>query len=110
MDYNPFRYKDASELLSKEKKMTTTREELTEHFKEIDEDTLLMDGFDDACIGYSQRINEPVLAVYSYEKMVEVLMTRDGMDDEEAMEFIEFNCVGAWIGERTPIIVRSLLM
>jgi hypothetical protein len=110
MDYNPFRYKDASELLSKEKKMTTTREELTEHFKEIDEDTLLMDGFDDACIGYSQRINEPVLAVYSYEKMIEVLMTRDGMDDEEAMEFIEFNCVGAWIGERTPIIVRSLLM
>jgi hypothetical protein len=110
MDYNPFRYKDASELLSKENKMTTTREELTEHFKEIDEDTLLMDGFDDACIGYSQRINEPVLAVYSYEKMVEVLMTRDGMDDEEAMEFIEFNCVGAWIGERTPIIVRSLLM
>jgi Ca2+-binding EF-hand superfamily protein len=110
MDHNPFRYKDASELLSKEKKMTTTREELTEHFKEIDEDTLLMDGFDDACIGYSQRINEPVLAVYSYEKMIEVLMTRDGMDDEEAMEFIEFNCVGAWIGERTPIIVRSLLM
>ena len=110
MDYNPFRYKDASELLSKEKKMTTTREELTEHFKEIDEDTLLMDGFDDACIGYSQRINEPVLAVYSYDKMVEVLMTRDGMDDEEAMEFIEFNCVGAWIGERTPTIVRSLLM
>jgi len=85
-----------------------TREELTGYLEEIDEDILLMDGFDEACIGHSQRINEPVLAVYSYDKMVEVLMTRDGMDDEEAMEFIEYNCVGAWIGERTPIIVRSL--
>jgi hypothetical protein len=113
MDYNPFRYKDASneyDTMPKGATMTTTREQLTEQFKEIDEEILLMDGFDEACIGYSQRINEPVLAVYSYDKMVEVLMTRDGMDDEEAMEFIEFNCVGAWIGERTPTIVRSLLM
>jgi hypothetical protein len=113
MDFNPFRHKDTSneyDTMPKGATVTTTREQLTEHFKEIDEEALLMDGFDEACIGYSQRINEPVLAVYSYDKMVEVLMTRDGMDDEEAMEFIEFNCVGAWIGERTPIIVRSLLM
>ena len=113
MDYNPFRYKDASneyDTMPKGATVTTTREQLTEYFKGIDEEVLLMDCFDEACIGYSQRINEPVLAVYSYDKMVEVLMTRDGMDDEEAMEFIEFNCVGAWIGERTPTIVRSLLM
>ena len=67
-----------------------------------------MDGFDEACIGLSQRINEPMLAVYSYEKMVDLLVKRDGMDAEEAMEFIDFNCVGAWIGERTPIIVMPI--
>ena len=113
MDFNPFRHKDTSneyDTMPKGATVTTTREQLTENFKDIDEEALLMDGFDEACIGFSQRINEPVLAVYSYDKMVEVLMTRDGMDDEEAMEFIEFNCVGAWIGERTPTIVRSLLM
>ena len=88
--------------------MNMTREQLAEHFTEIDEDALLMDGFDEACIGFSQRINEPILAVYSYEKMIEVLMTRDGMDAEEADEFIAFNCLGAWIGERTPIIVMPL--
>lgn len=84
------------------------REEIDRHLHNIGEKALLMDGFDEACIGFSQRINEPVLAVYSYDKMVEVLMTRDSMDDEEAEEYIEYNCVGAWIGEQTPIIVRSL--
>ena len=110
--HSHFRYTDASSYhdLTKGDNTMPTREKLTENFRDIDDEALLMDGFDEACIGFSQRINEPVLAVYSYDKMVEVLMTRDGMDDEEAMEFIEFNCVGAWIGERTPIIVRSLLM
>lgn len=110
MDFNPFRYKDASELLAKEKGMTTTRDKIDEYLKEMDESTLLMDGFEDALIGFSQRINDPLLAVYSYDKMVEVLMYRDGMDYDEACEYIDFNCVGAYVGEQTPIIVRSLAM
>jgi hypothetical protein len=40
--------------------------------------------------------------------MIEVLMERDGMDDETAMEYIDFNCVGAWMGEKTPIIVMPI--
>lgn len=75
---------------------------------ELGEDVLLMDGFDDAIIGYSQRINDPILAVYSWDLMVKVLMERDGMSDEEAMEYIDFNCLGAWVGEQTPIIVLPL--
>ncbi len=75
---------------------------------ELEEDILLMDGFDDAIIGYSQRINDPTLAVYSWELMVKILMERDGMSDEEAMEYIDYNCLGAWVGERTPIIVLPL--
>ena len=107
--HSHFRYTDASSYhdLTKGDNAMPTREKLTENFRDIDDEALLMDGFDEACIGFSQRINEPVLAVYSYDKMVEVLMTRDGMDYDEASEFIDFNCVGAWIGERTPIIVMS---
>ena len=83
------------------------REMLNDYLNEIDTEILLMDGFDEAFIGTSQRINEPVLAVYSYDKMVEVLKSRDGMTDEEACEYIDFNVVGAWVGERTPIWVTS---
>lgn len=84
------------------------RDEISLKFEEMEENVLLMDGFEEAFIGYSQRINEPVLAVYAWEKMVDVLMTRDGMSDEEAMEYIDFNCLGAWVGEQTPIIVMPL--
>ena len=84
------------------------RDEISSKFEEMEENVLLMDGFEEAFIGYSQRINEPVLAVYSWEKMVDVLMTRDGMSDAEAMEYIDYNCLGAWVGEQTPIIVMPL--
>jgi hypothetical protein len=112
MDFNPFRYKDASteyDTMPKGATMTTTREQISEALEEMGESTLLMDGFEGAFIGFSQRINEPILAVYSYDKMVEVLMTRDGMDYETASEYIDYNCVGAWVGEQTPIIVRSFM-
>ena len=85
--------------------ITKIRKRINDFFIERDEDVLLMDGFDEAFIGYSQRINEPMLAVYSWEKMVDVCVKRDEMTYDEATEYIEYNCTGAWVGERTPIIV-----
>jgi len=85
-----------------------TRTEIDEMLTERGLTLLLMDNFDEAFIGFSQRINEPELAVYDYELMVATLVNRDGMSPEEAEEYIEFNCIGAWVGEQTPIIVRGL--
>lgn len=82
-----------------------TREQIDAFADSIDEPLLLMDGFDQAFIGVSSRINEPTLAVYSWELMVGVLIERDGMDYEDAVEYIAYNCTSAWVGERTPIIV-----
>ena len=87
----------------------TLRDKISTLFEEMDESVLLMDGFEDAFIGFSQRINEPMLAVYSKDKMVKVLVFRDGMTYDEAEEYIEFNCIGAWVGEQTPIIVQDFL-
>lgn len=81
---------------------------IREHLSETHPDVLLMDGLDDAIIGTSQRINEPVLAVYSWEKIINIFVERDGMDFEEAVEFVEFNILGAWVGENTPIVVMPL--
>jgi hypothetical protein len=85
------------------------REQIDEILKERDMSLLLMDGFDEACIGFTYRINEPETAVYSHELMVQILMDRDGMDYEEADEYISFNCAGAWVGERTPHIVYGFV-
>jgi hypothetical protein len=85
-----------------------TREDIQEYLESRGETVLLCDGFDEAFIGLSQRINEPLCAVYSYEKMVDVLMSRDGMDYEDAVDYLDFNVVGAWVGEQTPIIVMPI--
>jgi hypothetical protein len=85
-----------------------TREEIDQHLKNIGEEALLMDGFDEALIGFSKRINEPLLAVYKWQRMVQILKNRDKMSYEEAVEYIEYNCIGAWIGEQTPIIVMPI--
>jgi hypothetical protein len=66
------------------------------------------DGFDSAIIGTSslwigkERVD---VLVYDCEKMVEQLMIRDGMDSEEAIDYINFNIEGAYIGKDTPVVV-----
>ena len=42
--------------------------------------------------------------------MIKVLMERDGMEYDEAMEYIDYNCVRAipYYGEMSPIIVDDL--
>jgi len=84
------------------------RKKINQYLNDLEKKVILMDGFDEALIGFSQRINEPLLAVYSWEKMVNVCVARDGMSREEALEYIEYNCIGAWIGNQTPIIVMPL--
>ena len=68
---------------------------------------LKWDGFDNAIIGVGERNNTDSMIVYDYDKMVKVLVTRDDMSYEEAEEYIDFNIVGAWIGDTTPIIVTK---
>ena len=65
------------------------------------------DGYDEAIIGPAciWRDNTHVyVLVYDAEKIREVLM-RDGMDAEEAREFIEFNIEGGYLGIETPVLV-----
>tara|TARA_Y100000034_G_C6818437_1_gene368394 strand:- start:361 stop:624 length:264 start_codon:yes stop_codon:yes gene_type:complete len=71
-------------------------------------ETLLADGLENAFIGFFQRINEPRIAVYDYEKCIQILMERDDMDEDEADEYLQFNTVGAWVGEGTPAFMYPM--
>jgi hypothetical protein len=66
------------------------------------------DGFDVAIIGTASvwNGNERVeVLVYDIFVMVQQLIVRDGMTEEEALEYINFNIENAYIGKDTPIIV-----
>lgn len=78
-----------------------TFDEKRETLSEIDEDILLADGFEDALIGHVQLFNQ-VTALYDRGKCLEILMSRDGLSQEEAEEFFETNVTGAFVGEKTP--------
>jgi len=63
---------------------------------------LLADGFEKALIGYGRQFNKE-LAVYDRAKCIEILARN--MPEEEAEEYFEFNVVGAYVGESTPVFV-----
>ena len=67
------------------------------------EEALLADGFEDAFLGISEVFNRPPLATYDRDKCIEILIERDEMTHEEAVEYFEYNVVGSWGGENTPI-------
>lgn len=43
------------------------------------------------------------LAVYDYNKMVEMLMRR--MSEQDAKDYIDFNVINIRLGEKTPVIL-----
>jgi hypothetical protein len=71
---------------------------------EVDEEIILADGFDDAFVGYAERCGMGPVAVYDREKCLFTLVER-GLSHEEAEEHFEFNVVGAYVGERTPMFI-----
>lgn len=73
---------------------------------------LKADGFDNAVIGSGKNpTTGQDIVVYDYLKCLEILQERDGMEYDEAWEFMEFNVVGAYMGEGTPIFMfRSDMM
>jgi hypothetical protein len=80
------------------------REELSEEYGEL----LFMSEieFDEAIIGVAERIGMEAVVAYDIDKIIEIL-SRD-MTDEEAIEYFDFNIIGAYMGERTPIYVNTI--
>ena len=68
---------------------------------------LKWDGFDNAIIGTAERHNMETVIAYDLTKMVQILVARDDMSVEEAHEYLQFNVIGAYIGEYTPIIINK---
>jgi len=70
---------------------------------------MMADGFEDAFIGIGTQFNRH-FAIYDREACIKVLMDRDGMSEDDAEEFFEFNVLGAWVGHGTPVFVRRMVI
>ena len=73
-------------------------EEILEFYD--NEELMIADGFDDAVIGichHSQKL------IYSYQKCVNILVSNDDMQEIDAIEYLDFNTINSYVGEKTPI-------
>ena len=66
-----------------------------------------MDGFDDCIIGICSRFGQSDIVAYDLKKVIEKLMA-DGMTEEQAYEYYEFNQLGAGMGDLTPCFIDTL--
>jgi hypothetical protein len=72
-----------------------------------DSEFVKMDGFDDCIEGVVERFGQDPILCYNYDKVIEELVSQ-GMDYEEAVEYFEFNQIGAWVGEKTPCFIKKI--
>jgi hypothetical protein len=78
------------------------RTEIIEKLENDEENAIFYDGFDEAIIGLdlsSYRV------IYSVKKCLEILCRE--MNEEDAREHFEFNVVGGYVGEKTPIFCND---
>ena len=70
-------------------------------------EALTADGFDDAIIGVVEGAGRADVVAYDYDVCVAILMRDDDMDKETAEEYLDFNTVGAHVGEHGPLFVHD---
>jgi hypothetical protein len=83
-----------------------TRDEIAE----FNEELLMLEPsyFDKAIVGVVTNIKTQAVC-YDVNKIIKILMKEDKMTEEEAREFFDFNILGAWVGEYTPVYLEKSL-
>lgn len=79
-------------------------EELQRHEAESNQ-PLLADGLEDALLGFGYQFSRKV-AIYDYARCVEIL-ERGGMSAEDAVEYMEHNVLGAYVGPNTSVFLTA---
>lgn len=67
------------------------------------------DTFDRAIIGLAERAAGTLFVLaYDRDLCVQALAAENEWDEETALEFFEYNTIGAWAGEGTPVFITRI--
>ena len=85
------------------------REWAEEMLQDENPEALFMDGLDDAIVGVTVgQAGQNALVVYDERKIIDILVEQDpDHSEEDAWDYYGFNVQGAYVGEHTPIIIRT---
>lgn len=68
----------------------------------------LADGFEKAFVGSTiSAFSREQVALYDYDLCIKVLVEDQQMTEEEAIEYFDYNVIGSWVGEDTPIFIHK---
>jgi hypothetical protein len=84
-----------------------TLNDINELSDNLDEPLLFADGFEDCLIGLAEGFGGNECLAYDKSKMIAKLES-EGMTNEEALEYFDFNIGGAYVGKRTPIYITTI--
>lgn len=70
----------------------------------VEDGPLFADGLDEAIIGICPN---SLRVIYSRTKCAQILAKEDGMTDEEALDYLEYNTFNTYVGEYTPIFMED---
>jgi len=97
--------------------------DIREWIEEQNEEALVADGFDDAIVGTCERFGSGPVVAYDRDKCIEILANEFSKNDDidtyneqsfndpdidlyqQAEEYFEYNVVGSYVGENTPVFI-----
>lgn len=71
-----------------------------------DDEMVVYNDLEPCLVGIVEQFGRPPIRCYDLDKVL-AQYVQDGMTHEEAVEFFEFNVIGAWAGESTPCFLRQ---
>lgn len=76
-------------------------------YRMSDDGVLLATGLENAFIGIARRAGQKDVAVYSVQKAIQALIEQ-GIEEDSAREYLEFNSIGSWVGDITPVWLEEM--
>lgn len=69
--------------------------------------TKFLESFNNSIVGIADEWREYPVVIYSKSKMIDEMILK-GYTFDEAVEFLEYNVWGAYLGDGTPIFCNDL--
>lgn len=73
--------------------------------RELAPEAMIMPGYDDCILGTALQFGKPIVIAYDKDKVISRLMEKDNMTHDDAYDWFEYNMLGSYVGEGTPVFI-----
>jgi len=82
-------------------------ENILNKINESAEGSVILTGLDDAILGIVEEFGNEPRVLYSKEKIINILVEKEGMSESEALEYYDFNILGMYVSDQNPVFLTT---